>query len=82
MTLWFHVYMHFLKTRPEWLTHLLSLSFCRLWFTWKTLTSAHTPSAEIWFQLRLHNVREQEMRGGSTNLFILCKVYLVSVPHY
>ena len=26
--------------------------------------------------------REQEMRGGSTNLFTLCKVYLVSVPHY
>ena len=26
--------------------------------------------------------RIQQMRGGSTNLFTLCKVYLVSIPHY
>ena len=30
---------------------------------------------EIWLPLRLQNVREQKMRGGSTNLFTLCKVY-------
>ena len=36
---------------------------------------------EIRFPLRLQNVREQEMRGGSIDLFTLCKVYLVLVPH-
>ena len=52
----------------------------RLWFTRKASLSARTPSL-IWFQPRLQNVREQEMRSGSTNLFTLCKVYLVLVPH-
>ena len=37
-----------------------SLSFWRLWFTWKTLTSAHTPSAEILLPLRLQNVRQHK----------------------
>ena len=49
-------------------------------FTCKASLSARTPSL-IWFLLRLQNVRERKMRGGSTNLFTLCKVYLVSVPH-
>ena len=53
----------------------------RVWFTRKLSLSAHTPSCLIWFALRLQNVREREMRGGSTNLFTLCKVYLVSAPH-
>ena len=47
----------------------------RHWFTRKASLSAHTPSSLIWFPLRLQNVREQEMRGDSTNLFTLCKVY-------
>ena len=45
----------------------------RLWFTRKASLSACTPSSLIWFSLRLQNVREQEMRGGSTNLFTLWK---------
>ena len=56
-------------------------SFWRLWFTRKASLSARTPSL-IRFTLRLQNIREQEMRGGSTNLFTLCKVYLVSIPHW
>ena len=48
-------------------------SFRMLWFTRKASLSARTPSL-IWFQLRLQNVRGREMRGGPTNLFILCKV--------
>ena len=57
-------------------------SFRRLWFTRKASLSVRTPSSLIWFPLRLQNVREKEMRGGSTNLFTLCEVYLVLVPHY
>ena len=54
----------------------------RLWFTCNALANSQAPMFEIWFPLRLQNVREQDMRGGSTNLFTLCKVYLVLVPHY
>ena len=54
-------------------------SVWRLWFTFKAVANSWAPSPEIWLQLRLQNVREQEMRGGSTNFFILCMVYLVSV---
>ena len=57
-------------------------SFRRFWFTRKASLSARTPSSLIRFPLRLQNVREQEMRGGSTNLFTLCTVYLVSAPHW
>ena len=57
-------------------------SFWRLLFTRKASLSAQAPSSEIWLSLRLQNVRKEEMRGGSTNLFTLCKVYLVSLPHY
>ena len=34
-------------------------------------------ASESWirFPLRLQNVREQEMRGGSTNLFTMCKAH-------
>ena len=39
-------------------THPLSMSFWRLWFTWKTFTSVHTPSAEILLPLRLQKVRQ------------------------
>ena len=72
-----HHSVHFLKKIRTW-THF---SFWRLWFTRKASLSAHTPSSLIRFLLRLQNVREQEMRGGPTNFFTLCKVYLVSVPH-
>ena len=51
------VHMHLLKEELNGWTHPLSLSFWRLWFTWKTLTSAHTLSAEILFlrlQVRQH----------------------------
>ena len=54
----------------------------RLWFTCKAPANSQAPMFEILFLLRLQNVREEEMRGGSTNTFILRKVYLVSVPHY
>ena len=57
-------------------------SVWRLWFTCKAAANSQAPSSEISFPLRLQNVREQKMRGGSTNLFTLCKVYLISVPHY
>ena len=57
-------------------------SFWTLWFTSKAAANSWAPSSLIWFHLRLQNVREREMRGGSTNLFTLCKVYLVSVPHH
>ena len=56
-------------------------SFRRLLFTRKASLSARTSSSLIWFQLRLQNVRELEMRGGSTNLFTLYMVYLVLAPH-
>ena len=54
------VYMHLLKEELNGWTHPLSLSFWRLWFTWKTLTSAHTPSAEILLPLRLQKVRQHK----------------------
>ena len=54
----------------------------RLWFTCNAPANSRAPMFEIWFPLRLQNVREQDMRGGSTNLFTLCKVYLVLVAHY
>ena len=47
-------------------------SFRMLWFTCKASASVRVPSAEIMFPLRLQNDRNQEMRGGSTNHFILC----------
>ena len=47
----------------------------RLLFTCKASASVRAPSSEILFLLRLHNVRKQQMRGGSTNLFTLCKGY-------
>ena len=56
-------------------THFSSL---RVWFTRKASLSARTPSSEIWLYPRLQNVREQEMRGGSTNPFTLCKRYTQS----
>ena len=54
----------------------------RLWFTCNAVPNLQAPSSAIRLYLRLQNVREQEMRGTSTELFTLCKVYLVSVPHY
>ena len=45
----------------------------RLSFTCKASVSLRVTSAEILFPLRLQNVRKQEMRYGSTNLFTLCK---------
>ena len=47
----------------------------RLWFTCNAPANSWAPMFEMWFLLRLQNFREQEMRGGSTNLFTLCKVY-------
>ena len=54
------VYTHLLKEELNGSTHPLSLSFWRLWFTWKTLTSAHTPSALILLFLRLQKVRQHK----------------------
>ena len=54
------VYMHLLKEELNGWTHPLSLSFWRLWFTWKTCTRAHTPSAEILLFLRLQKVMQQK----------------------
>ena len=69
-----HFTVHCLRSRTNCWTHL---SLWRLWLTRKALLSARTPSL-IWFLLRLQNVKEQEIRGGSTDLFTSCKVYLVS----
>ena len=57
-TVW--VYMHLLKEELNGWTHPLSLSFWRLWFIWKTFTSAHTPLAEILLFLRLQKVRQHK----------------------
>ena len=57
-------------------------SVWRLWFTCKALATVQAPSSEIWLPARLQNVREEEMRGASTKIFNLCKVYLVSVSRY
>ena len=52
------------------------LSSWRLWFTCNAVDNSWAPSSEIWLTLRLQNVREQEMRDGSTNIFTLCKATL------
>ena len=41
-------------------------SFRRLWFTRKVSLSARTPSSLILLPKRLQNVRQREMRGGSS----------------
>ena len=51
------------------MTHFSSWRF---WFSFKASASISIPLAEILFPLRLQNVIEQDMRGGSTNLFTLC----------
>ena len=52
-------------------THPLSLSFWRLWFTWNTLTRAHTPSTEILLSLRLQKVRQQKRSCSSFTINVL-----------
>ena len=52
-------------------THPLSLSFWRIWSTWKTLTSAHTPLAEILLPLRLQKVRQQKESCSSFTINVL-----------
>ena len=74
------VYMHLLKKELNGWTHPLSLSFWRLWFTWKTLTSAHTPSAEILLPLRLQKVRQQKREVFK--LHHQCIIYLAKLTLY
>ena len=39
----------------------------RLWFTCNAAANSRAPSSLIWLWLRLQNVREREMTGGSTS---------------
>ena len=50
----------------------------RLWFTCKAAANSGAPSTEMWFQLRLQNVRKQEMRGWFNKPLLLCVRYIWS----
>ena len=76
-----HYSVQFLGSIRTWSIYWTHSSSWRVWFTCNTPANSWAPSSEIWFLLRLQNVREQEMRGGLTNLFTFCKVYFgLSTP--